>query len=157
MNIADFLQAKEFIFSDIQREISLAKSKKGSGNFLCALGLLCYTEFAGGMQRKKFKRTENRENFETFFKELGKEYEDFQNNHKVYEIFRCGLAHEFYVKRHCTIYMLKGEKNGIGIGINSDGSYYFVVEKYFEDFKKAFVKLTSKIITEVTSDKIINI
>lgn len=47
MNYRDFKQAKEFIFSDIQREIDLAKSNKNAGNFLCALGLLCYTEFAG--------------------------------------------------------------------------------------------------------------
>lgn len=44
---ADFLQAKNFIYTDIQREIDLVSTKWGSGNFLAALGLLCYTEFAG--------------------------------------------------------------------------------------------------------------
>ena len=42
---------KEYVFgfmkTDIKREIDLARLKKPSGNFLCALGLLCYTEAMG--------------------------------------------------------------------------------------------------------------
>jgi hypothetical protein len=155
INIADFLQAGDFIFADIQREINLAKSKNNAGNFLCALGLLCYTEFAGGIKRKNFGDKESKNNFNLFFRELGKKYEELLNHHDVYKIFRCGLAHEYYVKKHCIIYMLKGKEDRIGIGINSDGMYYFVVEKYFEDFKKAFGKLANEIITEIRKNSII--
>jgi len=40
------------IKKDIQREIDLARAGKSGGNFLSALGLLCYTEFMGTMLLK---------------------------------------------------------------------------------------------------------
>lgn len=159
MDKSIFIQAKKFIFLDIQREIQLAytsessKGKKilcnlginqGGGNFLAALGLLCYTEFMGGIKRGIFKIDESKNNFNSFFKYLGKEYEYFLNKHDVYKIFRCGLAHEYYVKKSCVIAMMKNGEN-IGIGQDNNGRYYFVVEKYFEDFKKACNELQSKI------------
>jgi hypothetical protein len=62
----EFNQAKLFMFSDVDREIELAKAdgnalqaagvSPGGGNFLAALGLLCFTEFGGklkfGVKRK---------------------------------------------------------------------------------------------------------
>ena len=81
MNKELFLQAKVFIFSDIQREIALAKAsqceekqqllgalgiKPGGGNFLAALGLLCYTEFAGGLKNDDFSRGKAKANFNSF-------------------------------------------------------------------------------------------
>lgn len=140
MNKADFLQAKGFIYADIQREINLAKSRKNASNFLCAVGLLCYTEFAGGLKRGRFARGEAAANFNEFFDTLGYRYRNFRASCDVYDIFRCGLAHEYYVKRDCTIAMLHASKR-IGIGKKRSGEYYFIVEKYFQDFKRAFDKL----------------
>ncbi|MBI5044287.1 MAG: hypothetical protein HZC10_10770 [Nitrospirae bacterium] len=154
-----FIQAKNFIFSDIQREIQLAYTSdlsegkeimrkfginQGGGNFLSALGLLCYTEFMGGIKRGVFRFDESKNNFNSFFKDLGKEYENFLKKHNVYKIFRCGLAHEYFVKKSCTIAMMKNGES-VGIGQNKSGQYYFVVEKYFEDFKKACNKLQTQI------------
>jgi len=151
------IQARNFIYVDIQREINLAyasesKYKKplikhlightGGGNFLAALGLLAYTEFAGKLKyncKKENGESWASENFNRFFDELGIEYNNFRNTHDVYNIFRCGLAHEYYVKKSCTIFMIKGEEK-CGIG-RLDGRYYFVVERYFEDFKCAFDRL----------------
>ena len=58
----EFVQAKAFIFSDVERELQLAKADSaglqalgvtpGGGNFLAALGLLCYTEFGGKLLRE---------------------------------------------------------------------------------------------------------
>jgi hypothetical protein len=39
-----------FIFRDIEREITLGR-RPGGGNLLAALGLLCYTEVLGGVDR----------------------------------------------------------------------------------------------------------
>lgn len=148
MNKVDYLQAKEFIYSDIRREICLGKisngivgknflklilGSSGGGNFIAALALLCYTEFAGKLITGK---DDPAENFNLFFDKLGSAYKNFRKNHKVYNIFRCGLAHEYYVKGNCTIGMLK-DKSICGISLKKD-KYYFVVEKYFEDFKVAF-------------------
>jgi len=154
INREDFMRAKEFIYSDIQREINLArvsenKCKKfllrcliensGGANFMSALALLSYTEFAGKLKYNCLKANRDNsasENFNRFFDDLGDAYKQFRSNHNVYDIFRCGLAHEYFVKRDFTIYMLNG-KESCGVGENN-GKYFFVVECYFNDFQKAF-------------------
>jgi hypothetical protein len=150
----EFIQAKLFMFSDIEREVELAKAngnalqavgvRPGGGNFLAALGLLCYTEFGGKLQFDEKRRdgTDSASaNFNKFFDSLGLDYQFFRTNHNVYNIFRCGLAHEFYVKKNCAVEMLVGSRPGPGIGIDSSGGYFFVVESYCRDLKKAFDSL----------------
>lgn len=139
MTKADFETAKLFIYTDIQREINLARTKIGSGNFLAALGLLCYTEFAGGLIPGNSKKSAGAK-FNDFFDLLGYRYKNFRLKHNAYSIFRCGLAHEYFVKKDCIIAIfITG--NRIGIGRGKKGNYYFAVERYFQDFKKAFDKL----------------
>ncbi len=50
--------------------------------------------------------------------------------------FRCGLAHEYYVKKSCTIAMLDGTADP-GLGVDAAGHYWVVVESC-RDLKKAF-------------------
>src|SRR5450759_4367443 len=96
MNEEDFSQAKDFIFSDIERELQLART------------------------------------------DLGTDYKTFRIlGNDVYGIFRCGLAHDYYVKGNCTIFMLS-QGSRLGIGKDSCGTYWFIVEKYFQDFNRAF-------------------
>ncbi len=149
----EFLQAKEFIFRDVEREIQLAKADAvalqalgvtpGGGNFLAALGLLCYTEF-GGKLRFAVKRADGTDvasaNFNQFFDLLGPAYQAFQTKHNVYDLFRCGLAHEYYVKKSCTIAMLEGSP-GPGLRVDAAGHYWVVVESYCLDLKNAFEAL----------------
>jgi hypothetical protein len=145
MSYKDFQQAKTFIFSDIQREIDLAKNGKDAGNFLCALGLLCYTEFAGGLKRNIFKIGESRNNFNCFFEFMGDNYKKLlSKNQDLYNTLRCGLAHEYYVKKNCTIYMPALEQL-TGICLDDNNTYHFYVGKYFEDFKIALEKLEKDI------------
>ena len=87
MDYKDFQEAKKFIFSDIQREIDLAKNKQDAGNFLCALGLLCYTEFAGDLMPNS--PTGKRKKFDSFFKIMGPHYEKMINeNVNIYHELR---------------------------------------------------------------------
>src|SRR2546428_7822641 len=79
-------------------------------------------------------RGSSRNNFEAFFDRLGPCYEQLARAHDVYEIFRCGMVHEYAVKRDCTIYMKTGSET-CGVGVDTNGRYYFVVERYFEDFR----------------------
>ncbi len=146
----EFIQAKTFIFLDVEREIQLAKADPaslqtqgvapGGGNFLAALGLLCYTEF-GGKLRFNVKNREGRDvasaNFNKFFDLLGAPYKAFRAQHNVYDIFRCGLAHEYYVKKSCTIAMIEGSP-GIGLRVDANGHYWVVVESYCRDLRNAF-------------------
>jgi len=148
MDAAEFRAAKQFIFNDIEREIELARASEaapqalqaagvrpGGGNFLAALGLLCYTEFGG---RLKYNRPTASENFNLFFDDLGAGYKAFRKaGHNVYDIFRCGMAHEYMIKRPGAIAML-GAAAPEGIRLMSDGRFEFIVERYYLDLKRAF-------------------
>lgn len=65
----DIEQARDFIYRDIEREIALAKATEtaegksflekagvpsGGGNFMAALALLSYTEYAGRLKNNDF-------------------------------------------------------------------------------------------------------
>jgi hypothetical protein len=153
-----FKQAVLFAFTDIRREIALAKASQtketeealvkmgvppGGGNFLAALGLLCYTEFAGKLKynKKKDGRDWSTANFNCFFDDIGPEYKSFRAaGHNVYDIYRCGLAHEFFVKSPCDI-SVTAPAGKPGVGQLTDGRYYFVVENYCADLERAFADL----------------
>ncbi len=140
----EFKQAKSFIYSDIEREINLAKKGNSAGNLLCALALLCYTEFAGKLIYGHKGKSCCTKNFNGFFDNyLGGEYKRFRQKHKkIYEILRCGMAHGYFPQKNCTIAMLG--KKSLGMKFEKD-RYFFVIERYFEDFKKAFNKLEEDI------------
>jgi len=138
-----YLEAKNFVKADIERELNLFREEeKSAGNFLCALGLLCYTEFFGGAITGKFARGQAKNNFETFFRYMGKSYANLidEKNIDVYDIFRCGMAHEYFIKKEFSIGLLPIRKRRVGLGYEN-GKYFFVVEKYYEDFIKAVEKL----------------
>lgn len=136
-----------WMFADIQREIDLARSGKVAGNFLCALGLLCYTEFMGGILLGSLTIRPIKRRFNAFFDFMGSGYQNFNQNVNVYDVFRCGLAHEYFVKENCTIAMLKNDET-LGIGKLPTEAYYFVVERYFEDFSAACRKLYTQKMAE---------
>ncbi|MEW8060485.1 MAG: hypothetical protein AB2787_13535 [Candidatus Thiodiazotropha endolucinida] len=159
MKHEEFKQARCFMFTDIRREIELANASEtvegrnalnnvgispGGGNFMAALALLSYTEF-GGKQKFNFKKgngsDHSSKNFNEFFDGLGQEYKDFRADNNVYDIFRCGLAHEYYVKKSCIITMCVEQVTAPSIGRQSDGQYYFAVAPYCRDLERAFIDL----------------
>jgi hypothetical protein len=152
MDAAEFRMAKQFIFNDIERELELARASKVAlkaagvrsrgSNFLAALGLLCYTEFGG---RLKYNCSTAVENFNRFFDDLGPKYKAFrQAGHNVYDIFRCGMAHEYMIKKPGAIAML-GTAVSAGIQQLPDGRFEFVVERYYLDLKRAFDELDKQL------------
>lgn len=159
MDKSAIAQAKQFIFADIEREIALGDASQrwikrvllrvagvppGGGNFIAALALLSYTEYGGRLKNNDFLDGTSRKNFDDFFVDLGPAYKQFLENHKdTYKIFRCGLAHEYYIKKNCTIAMRSHPLLGAGIGHNGT-QYFFNVQKYFEDFRIAFDALCAK-------------
>ena len=150
----EFDQARQFIASDIEREIQLVRGqdlwwkkvarkiwgvRPGGGNFLAALGLLCYTEFAGRIKCDDFSEGNSRACFDDFFSDLGPEYAQLLGSCAVYKDLRCGLAHEYAVKNSCDIAMLEGGRQA---GVQWTGTkYVFVVESYWRDFRNAFDRL----------------
>jgi hypothetical protein len=136
-----------FMFSDIEREIRLARSRAGGGNVLAALGLLCYTAVMGGIKRGIFQQGQARKDFEAFYNDLGSAYTAFGKTADVYKVFRSGLVHEYLVKGACDVYMLR-RRGMSGIGRKRGGRYYFVVEKYFGDFSKACRRLYRRLMAQ---------
>jgi hypothetical protein len=154
MDSAIFDQAVSFMFSDVQREIQLARVPEhnveqlrklgitpGGGNFLAALGLLCYTEYGGRVRSGTSKAADN---FNSFFDSIGKAYAAFRasfpKENDVYDTFRCGLAHEYWTKQSCTIAMF-APPGDPGIGRGPSGQLYFAVENYATDLRAAFARL----------------
>jgi hypothetical protein len=62
------------------------------------------------------------------------------NKGTLYEVVRCGLVHEYFMKAESTVTI--GTSSKVSCGIIYDPSkslaLIFVVDEYFEDFKKAF-------------------
>ena len=153
-------QAKTFILSDIKRELARADaSEKLLGKIFLRPGgsISRGWELRGGsifarvyrvcrrLKMNDFSDGNSRKNFDEFFADLGAGYKQLLTQHKIYKIFRCGLAHEYYVKKDCTIYMRSSKPLTAGIG--HDGkNFFFVVEKYYEDFKIAFEALCTKLV-----------
>lgn len=136
-----------FIKSDIQREIGLARAGEPAGNFLSALGLLCYTEFMGGIAIGGFDKGTARSRFNIFFNSMGHGYKELNKQVNVYDVFRCGMAHQYFIKKNCMIAILKTNET-VGISLMPNGQYYFIVEKYFEDFMAACETLYRCIINQ---------
>lgn len=138
-----------FIAGDIQREIDSARDGEPAGNFLCALALLCYTEVLGGVQRGTLAQRQGRANFEAFFGSLGPVYAALlRGGLDAYQVFRCGMAHEYFVKGEATVTMLKGvEPSGVAKDPAS-GRYFFCVERYFDDFMVAARRLHTSMLSD---------
>jgi hypothetical protein len=152
--------------ADIQREIDLRRAGQSAGSFLCALGLLSYTEYMGEWEIRPANSFTAK--FNTFFRRMGPLYASLLDQGvDVYRDFRCGLAHYYAVKHSTSIYMLNedGEQGpmivfapagsgvsdssvprpvDVGIGRAPNGAYFFVVEKYLEDFKAACLGLLAE-------------
>jgi hypothetical protein len=158
-------------------DVSDSRFRKGGGNYLCALGLLSYTEFMGGIYCNNFQRY-SRDLFKDFLYLMGDSYKMFDKQLNqllnrplsVYKVFRCGLAHEYFIKGNSVIYMLNGKilvdgagcivdgrpgpslwttpysAPSCGIGLLDDGRYFFIVEKYYEDFRAACCKAYKEIL-----------
>lgn len=135
-----------FMCTDVRREVELAQGGQDGGNFLAALGLLCYTEVMGGIDRQSFAGGAAAA-FNAFFDRLGPEYAALRKGGlNVYRVFRCGMAHEYLVKRNCVIGMVVPERVlTCGIGVRPDGRYYFNVERYLADFEQACGELHSRL------------
>lgn len=147
-----FVAARSFIFTDISRELQLARASQsadgettlrilgvepGGGNFLAALAALCYTEFAGGIVTRG---DGSRVNFDVFLRRMGPDYGallDFGLN--VYKVFRCGMAHEYFAKGSISVSMFGNPPTGLGR--QADGRLFFCLERYFVDFIAAYDKL----------------
>lgn len=98
-----------FMLGDVSREIAAAGRGEAAANFLCAIGLLTYTETLGAHVPGVKRGSRNR--FEGFFRYLGPQYITFLEQHSdTYDVFRNGLVHEYRVKQPASIVMLANDR-----------------------------------------------
>jgi hypothetical protein len=131
-----------FIFTDIERSI------RARTNFLTALGLMSYTEFIGGlMSGNAGQRGHAERNFYEAYNRLGPTYVRFDRQvmrrfrnlktkpRNVYDIVRCGLVHEYFIKKNFVIARRRKRRRAPGVGWS--GKLLVVANRnYFNDFKE---------------------
>jgi len=131
-----------------------------SARLMAAVSLMAYTEFMGCVKQRDFRGHGYGGRFNDFLSYMGSQYQELRENEvNVYDVFRSGLVHFFFVKGKCTLAMKNNpgpllvlgtppNKDKVilkpvdcGIGKEENGGYFFVVEKYYLDFKAACLRL----------------
>jgi hypothetical protein len=155
--IVEFLGTfRNFVFHDIKSGID------GKANYLAALGLSVYTEHLGGLYGDFDNLARNytsfiKDYFDPLYQKQERNAANYINNHPsnfpklmrrikqkkpisgLYALIRSGLVHEFFMKGESIIYVHSTTADcGIQIDTNASPKLKFIVEKYFDDFKKAF-------------------
>ncbi len=142
MNFDDFFNSyvQNGMLPDVSREIAAARSGEDGANFLCALGLLTYTE-AMGRHVPGVKRG-SRNAFETFFGRLGPRYAALISaGDDPYDYYRNGMVHSYLTKGPGVVAML--DPNGLAPcgAFKDQHGYHLVIEWYFRDFVVAWARL----------------
>ena len=132
---------KGFIFTDVERSI------RAKTNFLTALGLVSYTEFIGGlMSGNAGQAGHSRASFNEAYRRLGPAYIAFDNEigrrfhdrrrkpRSVYDIVRCGLVHEYFVKKNFVIARRRARRSAPGVGWFGQ-KILIANQNYYQDFK----------------------
>lgn len=123
-------------------------SIRGRANFLSALGLSCYTEYIGGLSRKKLKTGESKKNYNCGLKLMGEKYAKLVGKYKgensMYIRVRCGLVHEYFIKKSSIVWREREPPSGCGIEVDNGGVIIFYSRKYFNDLKGAIAKLIER-------------
>ncbi len=140
----DTITFRSFYTHDIPASIN-AKT-----NLLTALGLLCYTEFIGGLINNKVGvRTANRSNFYAAYNLLGDTYKAFDTMLKdnfgsdFYGFFRNGLVHEYYAKGSFVI--APKSNTGSAVGFHKGTTPSMANEPYYTDLLRILDDHISKI------------
>ena len=113
-----------YVFNSMRGDIDAAI--RGNAKALAALGLVSYTEILGGLVTGNAAMPRNAsKNFYAFLQYLGQDYEDLQRKGiELYDIVRCGLVHQYFIKGPSTIW----EKADAPCGIiaSPGGKTYFI-------------------------------
>ena len=168
-HIADFIDTyiQGFIYNDIERCI------KAEASHVVALALLSYTEFIGGLISGNFGKNSASKNFGRALKLFPEGYIKVNSSIQlryvdkgnlitrktgIYDVFRCGLVHEYFIKGHALIYnnpdghtdehigiLIKEQiiEFPVETGLPPYPSRYleFHTNEYFRDFKSAVGKI----------------
>ena len=122
----------EYVFGFMRSDIDAAI--RGNANYLCALGLVSYTETLGGLVTGNLAlRKYSGANFRAFLPYLGAEYQAFKaRGIDIYDVVRCGLVHEYFIKGGPPVWTRA--RGSCGIISSPGGPTHFIVEDYRDHF-----------------------
>ena len=125
---------------DIGRELGAAGSGEDAANFLCALGLLTYTEVMGRYVPGAKRGSRNA--FDAFFRRLGPCYAAMLDaGDDPYDFFRNGMVHTYVSKGAGIVAMLDPNKLAPCGAFKDANGHHLVIEHYFRDFVIASARL----------------
>jgi hypothetical protein len=143
-----------FIFTDIERSIGART------NFLTALGLMSYTEFIGGLiSGNAGQRGHAQSNFYAAYNRLGSAYVEFDRTvrrrfrgrttkpRNVYDVIRCGLVHEYFIKKNFVIARRDQRRNAPGLSW-SGNKLAMANRNFFSDFKQMCLDYRQQLATD---------
>ena len=87
---------------------------------------------------------------------MPKEYSKFNNNHRLYDQLRASLAHTFTASRSLLLTSNNDAKFGKKHLQETDKKVILVVENFYNDFKKACLRLMDGMDKGIIHDKKIN-
>ncbi len=87
---------------------------------------------------------------------MPRQYTALNNNHVLYDQLRASLAHTFTASRQIYLTSKENKEFGKKHLQNIDGKLIFVVEDFYNDFKKACLRLFDGMEKGIVSDKKIN-
>jgi len=138
MDLPSLEKIIEFIKADLDGCL------KGGVNISLALILSAYTEFFGHLLTGNDK---NGESYEEWLKYMGDPYKAILDSGvNLYKIIRCGLVHEYTIKKSACI---GTEKDFQGIEVKDD-VIYFNNQQYTQDFIKSIEKYYKDIQTNTS-------
>lgn len=141
-----------FIRERMDNDIKVAM--KGNATFLSILGLTVYTETLGGLIRNKFEQGECKKNYEAGLRKMGEKYGDLlDKGYNLYDVIRCGLVHEFFVKKTVSIAPRLDPPSEPGLRVNPKGiqtkiGHIEVLEVGIENYYRDFIRALEDLIAE---------
>ena len=129
---------------------------RGNATSLAALGLVSYTEILGGLVTGNVAIPRNAgKNFDAFLPYLGRDYEGLRSKRiNLYNIIRCGLVHQYFIKGPATL--LPKADAPCGIIASSGGRTYFIVNVYRDHLFAGAVRYRNALIEGSSADLIAN-
>jgi hypothetical protein len=140
----------------------LVKAIKAGLNYLAALGLSTYTEILGGLCYGNLL-SNHKQNYDRFIKNYFPT--PYQNSNKqlskfggLYGVVRSGLTHRYLIQYKSQVATTTSIPIACGVFYdpNHTPSTIFVLDQYFEDFKKAVNEYYKKLIIDRNSHLVIN-
>lgn len=151
---------QQYVYGFMQNDIEQAIA--GQANFLAALGLVVYSEVLGALRMGTITdEGYNREKFDAFLPLLGPLYDSVDQELKkdprypkgLYQVVRCGLAHEYFVKGPAEI-----DRHGnvpAGIFREPGGTRLILVaKKFLDDFIVAAQAVENELLASSKPDTV---